>query len=140
MSEHLRKLLHDSLDRALSAEEQKILDQGLLKHPELREEQENLILLKSLSKDSRVDFADGFTDRVMKKISLAKMPDIGLQLFAEELWRSFRTVGFAAALLLIGFIAYNLQTSDSRSLATAFAMPQISMEQLLVPEVLMELE
>ena len=139
MSENLQKLLHESLDRQLSPDEQAALEKGLAENPELLEEHDHLMALKTMAIGFQADFSNGFTDRLMQKIAIEDSR-YRLQLFSDALWRSFRRIGFAAAVLLVGFVAYNLSSGESQSLTTALAIPQATMDQLMIPDVLMELE
>ena len=138
MNSKILELLFHSLDGELTREEQQKLDQALAKSKELREEKERITQMRKVISNSRSQgFHPFFAEKVMRGIREAKNAQ---ETFWDSLVYVFRPVAFAATILLITLISFNLIKSGNISVASAFAESEITLEQALDPTLSLVME
>lgn len=102
---NIKKILYRSFDSILSADEDKKLKEELLSSKELRKEKNKLEKLRILlANKSTKKFKSEFENNVLRKIRLAKYPQI---FFYREIQFAFRKFVFAAALIIAFLVIYN---------------------------------
>lgn len=134
MNKKILELLYRSFDERLNPGEQKILDQALSDSAELRAEKNRIAQMRAMITDSSPDgFHPFFAEKVLRQIRSQARPAV--ESFFESFIELFRPVAIAAAILFIVLLSYNLFKSENKSLASAFAEPEIRLEQALDPTV-----
>jgi anti-sigma factor RsiW len=138
MNKKIIELLYRSFDDRLSQAEQKILDQALSNSTELRAEKNRIAHMRTMIADSgQKSFQPFFAEKVMRRIrQAARAPES----FVDSLIAVFRPVAIAATILFIALLSYNLFNSDHKSLAGAFAEPEIKLEHSLDPALALVME
>jgi len=138
MNKKILELLYRSFDDVLTPEEQKHLEEALAESVKLQEEKERIAKLRTTISDGATQsFKPFFAEKVIRRIREQK---IAQETFFESLIYVFRPVAIAAVVLLITLVSYNLIKSDNISLASAFAEPEISLEQVLEPTLPLAME
>ena len=104
--ENLKELLYRSFDEELSGEEQKLLEEGLRKYPELQEEKEELESLRQGLHELDLSFEQGFADRVMANPQINPSPKT-VELHSA-FFTAFKRVAWvgAAAIIALLFTIY----------------------------------
>ena len=69
-----------------------------------------------------------------------RIQDRAIENFFDSIVEMFRPVAIAAAILFIMLLSYNLVKSDKISVASAFAEPEIKLEQSLDPTLALVME
>ena len=138
MNKKILELLYCSFDDELTQNEKELLEKALSKSEKLRQEKNNIAAMRAtISKGTSQSFHPFFTEKVMRRIhEEEKVQDT----FFESLVYMFRPVAIAAAILIAALISYNLIRSDQLSVASAFAEPEITLEQAYEPIVILTLE
>jgi anti-sigma factor RsiW len=138
MNKKIVELLYRSFDDKLTPAEQQRLDQALSDSKELREEKIRIAQMRTVISDSgQRSFQPFFAEKVMRRIREAKRTQ---ESFFDSLIEVFRPVAIAATILFIVLLAYNLFKSDNKSLASALAEPEITLEQSLDPTLALVVE
>ena len=138
MNEKLLKLLYRSFDETLTQSEQMQLDDALAKSKELQDERDRIAQMRSMiSDDSAQLFKPFFAEKVMRRIREAERRQ---ESFFESLIEVFRPIAIAVTILFIVLLTYNLFKSEKKSLASAFAEPEIRLEQALDPTLTLVME
>ena len=138
MNKKILELLYRSFDDVLKPEEQKQLEKALVESVKLQEEKVRIAQLRTTISDSAAkSFKPFFAEKVIRKI---KEQEGVQETFFESLMYVFRPVAIAAVVLLITLVSYNLVKSDNISLASAFAEPEIGLEQVLEPTLPLAME
>ena len=139
MNEEILELLYRSFDHELSPEEQQRLEEALASSAELRQKRTDIEKVRAAVARSRArEFRPLFAERVMGRVSAIRKN--GQEEFLRSLVAVFRPVALAAAMLAITLTTFNLAKSDRKSVYTAFAGPEVSMEQALDPTLPLALE
>ena len=139
MNEEILELLYRSFDRELSPEEQQRLEEALASSAELRQKRTEIETVRAAVAQSRArGFEPLFAERVMRQISVIR--GNGQEEFLRTLVAVFRPVALAAAMLAVTLTTFNLANSDRKTVYTAFAAPEVSMEQALDPTLPLALE
>lgn len=135
------ELLYHSFDDDLSREEMKLLRSALKKSEELQEEKKRLVeLRKSISLCSQDSFRPLFAERVMRKIQQMRKQKTPEEQFFKTLISEFRPVFIGALLLVIALISFNMIRNNRISLASAFAEPEVTLEEAYDPILALSLE
>jgi hypothetical protein len=138
MNKKMLELLYRSFDDALTQAEQLQLDDALTKSTELQEERDRIVHMRAMISDGSVpSFHPFFAEKVMRRIREAERSQ---ESFFDSLIEVFRPVAIAATIFFIVLLSYNLLKSDKISLASAFAEPEIRLEQALDPTLTLVME
>lgn len=141
MNRKIFELLYRSFDADLSSTEQQQLHQALAQSAELREEKERIENMRSLVHAAgEKTFHPFFADKVMSRIRGKKRGLIREDAFFNALVGLFRPVVIGSAILLLGLISYNIIKSGDFSIESAFAEPQVTLEQVIDPAISLKLE
>lgn len=108
MNEHLKLLLLKSFDDDLSHNEQEELEKGLADNPDLRQEKEDIYLLRKTLRNQDYSFQSGFSGKIMRKIEAGRVSsDQGTpDGFAIQLYKLFRWVApIGTAAIVIIFLS-----------------------------------
>lgn len=141
MNRKIKKLFYRSFECILSPREQEILDHALKKSDALRGEKKQLEVLRhTLSSQTGQTFGPLFADRVMQLIGqLRKQKTRGEQFF-EAMFSEFRPIAVGAIILFIILVSFNLIRADRLSLASAFAEPRVTLEEVYDPILMIHME
>lgn len=138
MNQKLLSLLYRSFDEPLSPAEQKQLDQALSESTALRAEKKRIEQLRSIiAQSGQRTFRPFFAEKVIQKIRDYRRP---AESFVDSLIAVFRPVAIAVTILLVVLLSYNLFMSEDKSLSSAFAEPEIKLEQALDPAIVWAME
>ena len=138
MNKKSLELLYRSFDEVLTPNEKQRLKDALAKSKELREEKQQIMeTRRSISNAAVQSFNPFFAEKVMRRIREGERSS---ELFFESLLYSFRPVAIAATILLIALMSYNFFKSDQLSIASIFAEPEVSLEQVLEPTLPLAME
>ena len=117
-------LVYRSIDSSLISGEQIQLDTALRNDPDLRAEYERLVWLRSLVEEQNSpSFREGFSNRVMNRLSLAPMSTTVLE-FQDLLAFMFRRVAVVASGAVILLLSYNLTSSGNVSLPASLGLSE----------------
>ncbi len=117
-------LVYRSIDSSLISGEQIQLDTALRNDPDLRAEYERLVWLRSLVEEQNSpSFREGFSNRVMNRLSLAPMSTTVLE-FQDLLAFMFRRVAVVASVAVILLLTYNLTSSGNVSLPASLGLSE----------------
>jgi len=131
MNRKILDLLYRSFEEDLAPAQQQRLDRALAESEELRAEKHRIAAMRSMISDSsHKAFHPFFADKVLRRI---REKSRSAESFFDSLIEVFRPVAIAVTILFIVLLSYNLFKSDSKSLASAFAEPEIKLEQALDP-------
>jgi anti-sigma factor RsiW len=140
MDKRIRKLLYRSFDGSLTPEEQRRLEESLVKSKSLREEKQRLEdIRRSVASSTSHRFEPFFAERVMRRIRQHVIKSRQVP-FSDALLAIFRPVVVGAVVLVIGFASYNMIRKDRISLAAAFAEPEVTLEEAYDPTLILEME
>lgn len=135
------ELLYRSFDDSLTPEEQKQLREALGGSKALRKEKKRIASLrKAVSDHAAESFEPFFAERVMQRIKHSRQAEKSPDLFFESLFAVFRPIAVGAVVLLIILLSYNIIKSDRLSLASAFAEPEVSLEEAFDPTFVFSME
>ena len=137
----LLELLYRSVDDELSPGEMERLEKALGSSKELRDEKDRLRAIReAVSSGAARSFEPFFAERVMQGVRELKTPEGGQDLFFQSLFSVFRPLAATAAIFVIALLSLNLITNDSLSVASAFAMPDVTVEEAFDPTLTLALE
>ena len=135
-----KKLLYRSFDDALTPEERKQLDELLSASAELRAEHEKMIRLRQrVSVHAPGHFKPFFAERVTNEIKMRQREAVQ-DPFYESLVSAFKPAIVAATILFFALVSYNLIKSEKISVGSAFAEPEVSLDQALDPTIILTME
>ncbi|MDZ7265364.1 MAG: hypothetical protein ONB16_12320 [candidate division KSB1 bacterium] len=138
MNKKIIELLYRSFDEELAPAEQQRLEQALAASTELRAEKHRIAQLRGMiSESGQQSFRPFFAEKVLRRIREQDRP---AERFFDTLVAVFRPVAIAAAFLFLVLLTYNLFQSDDKTLASAFAEPEIKLEQALDPTLALVME
>ncbi len=133
MNNQILALLYRSFDEPLHPAEQQQLDQALAESASLRAEKERIAQMRALISDAVPRaFQPFFAEKVIRKIRERRRMT---ESFVDSLVAVFRPVAIAVTIFLIVLLSYNLFISEHKSLSSAFAEPEIKLEQALDPAI-----
>ena len=134
MDKKIVDLLYRSFDEDLSAEELNKLKSALLESAELREEKKKIEVMRQIvSGAGEKSFKPFFAERVLNQIKLSRSKKDEAESFFDSLIAVFRPVAFAAAIILIAVLSYNMKTTENYTLAGALGQDQITLEEIVDP-------
>jgi len=135
------KLLYRSFDDELTSEEKERLKSALKESNNLHEEQTQITELRqTISSLGQRSFKPFFAERVMHHIEQTRKKKVMEEQFFITLVSEFRPVFIGALLLVIALISFNMIRNDRISLASAFAEPEVSLEEAYDPILTLNLE
>lgn len=141
MNNKMLKLLYRSFDDMLTSKQQQQLEEALLKSKELREEKEQIIAMRTTISDSATQsFKPFFAEKVMRRIRTLQKKQRSQETFFDSLFYVFKSMAIAATILLILLMSYNILKNNHLSLASAFAEPEVTLEQVFDPTLPLTLE
>ena len=104
----------------------------------MRKERERIAAMRALiSNSASQSFHSFFAEKVMQRV---REEGSVQETFFESLVYIFRPIAIATAILAVALISYNLIRSGQISLASAFAEPEITIEQAFEPTLPLTLE
>lgn len=110
------KLLYRSFDETLTAEEQQRLERALEQSPELRQQKEHLLSLRSEISEVRFPAGKPFlAERILRRISATAEIERIEERFWEILFHTFQRVAIVAAIALVVLTCFHLLQSDAVS-------------------------
>ena len=141
MNKKIIKLLYKSFDAPLSEKEKEILVKALKESEDLRREKEKIITMREkLAAAPAVSFRPFFAERVLNRIKAQKNSLSERVSIFDSLVTAFKPVAIAAMILLISIMFYNLKTTENYTLAGALGKEPVSLEQVVDPVYVLELE
>lgn len=141
MNKKIIKLLYKSFDAPLSENEKEVLAKTLKESEGLRREKEKIIAMREkLASAPAASFKPFFAERVLNRIrgqnnSMGERASI-----FDSLVAAFKPMAIAAMILLISILFYNLKTTENYTLAGALGKEPVSLEQVVDPVYVLELE
>jgi hypothetical protein len=134
MNDAMLELLYRSFDADLTPKEQALLDEALAASEDLRTERLRILAMRQDVSRSGVDtFKPFLATRVMARIAESAEREATSERFLGALSHAFRRVVLAGAIVIAGFIIYNITVSDEISLTTVLGVPEISIEEVFEP-------
>ena len=141
MDKQIKKMLYRSFDEELNSEDEKKLQEALANSDELRKEQKQILELRKMVAGTKADsFKPFFAEKVMQKIQRRSESENIPESFFDSLIATFKPVAVGVAILLIILMSYNLKKSGNLSFASAFAEPEVTLEDVLDPSLTFTLE
>lgn len=138
MNRKIIELLYRSFDDVLAPADQQRLERALTESADLRAEKQRIAQLRGMITDSgKQSFHPFFAEKVLRRIREQNRP---AESFLDSLIVVFRSVAIAATILFVVLLSYNLFKSDSKSIASALAEPEIKLEQALDPTLALVME
>jgi anti-sigma factor RsiW len=132
MNEKILELLYRSLDGQLTPDERKILRDALAGSEELRQERGRIMAVrKMVSASGAESFRPFFAERVMRQVKSLGEGEAGGWTLQEWLSRVFRRVVIAGTVVAVCLVVVNLVQTEDVSVAAAFGMPEVSIEEML---------
>lgn len=130
--EFLLELLYRSLDSELTSEENEKLQEGLRHNPDLEQERQTVIRMRStLKTQSQKGFAPGFADRVLTRLQNEQNEQPAEDnLFSSVMW-SFRRVALIGAASILFLAFNNFMQAKEVSVDSLFALPTVSLENTI---------
>jgi hypothetical protein len=139
MKEEILELLYRSFDSELTAEEQKRLERALVESEDLERERDRLARLRGVvGGGTHASFGPYFAERVLGRITSSESN--GRESFVSSLVTVFRPVALAASLLAAVLTTVNLVQSKNKTVYTAFAGPEVTVQEALDPTLPLTLE
>jgi hypothetical protein len=141
MNERILKLLYRSFDDLLNSEEKELLKKELRSSKDLRKEKINIETIRTaVSSIAEKSFKPFFTERVMQRIASSREKESQQEIFFKSMCSVFRPVAIGVALLVIALMSYNLIKADTLSLGSAFARPDVTLEEAFDPTLILSME
>lgn len=134
MNKEILVLLNKSFDMQLTEEEEKRLAEELDESEELRQEKSRIERIRTeITKTSATSFSPFFTEKVMREIDSIDESVLDFELISEWFTYLFRRIVFAGVAAAIILILFNFIIADQVSLAGAFGIPEITIEEVIEP-------
>ena len=131
MDEKFLELLYRSFDEELAPQEAKDLREALAASEALRREKRRIEAMRRMvSASGRDTFKPFFAERVMRRLVELREGRNGATL-GEWLARVFPRVALAGAAVAAGLVIFNLIKADGISLAGAFGISEVPIEEIL---------
>ena len=135
MKQDLEALLYRSLDDDLAPRERRLLEEGLARSEDLRQERDRLIALRGAVSRGAVDsFGPFFVERLMRRLA-----DTRERARAGQFWLGWvpalRRVAIAGAIATVALVAVNMAQTDRVSATAALGLPDYTVEQITKPAV-----
>ncbi len=132
MNKRILELLYRSLDGDLTADEGKELREALEASEALRREKGMIeAMRKMVSASGTETFKPFFADRVMRRVKGLRESRNGMYTLQEWLSRVFRRVAIVGVAVVAGLVVLNLVQADGVSLAAAFGISEVPIEEIL---------
>jgi anti-sigma factor RsiW len=132
MNERMLELLLRSFDEELSAEEGKELREALAASEALRHEKSRIEKMRKMVSESGADtFRPFFAERVMRRVTEMREARNGVWTLQDWLSRVFRRVAIVGAAVAAGLVIFNLVQADGVSVAAAFGISEVPIEEIL---------
>jgi len=134
MNDVMLELLYRSFDGSLTPKEQALLDEALAASEDLRAEERRIQAVRTrISRGATDTFKPFFATRVMARIAEAAEREATAENFFGALSHAFRRVALAGAMIIAGFIIYNIAATDEISFTTVLGVPEISIDEVFEP-------
>lgn len=118
-----RKLLYESFDRSLSAEEKKKLDKALTRSESLKKEKEEIAELRQfMASNKPADFKPVFELRVLAKLNPENKTKNQDFFFLNSLSFFFKRIAFITAIIVILALSYNFTRTGDISIKSALGI------------------
>lgn len=132
MNDRILELLYRSFEEELTGAEKGELRHALDESEDLRRERERIEAMRNMVSASGTDaFKPFFPERVMRRLAELRERRNGLWTLQEWLSRVFRRVAVVGAAVAVGLVVLNLVRADAVSLAAAFGVSEIPIEEVL---------
>ena len=132
MNDRILELLYRSFDEDLTGDEERELREALAASEALRREKDRIEAMRNMVSASRVDtFKPFFAERVMRRLSEVRESRNGIWTLQDWLSRLFRPVAIAGAAVAAGLLVFNLVQADAISVAAAFGISEVPIEEIL---------
>ena len=132
MNDRILELLYRSFDEGLTGDEDRELRAALAASEYLRRERGRIeAMRKTISASGTDAFKPFFAERVMRKIAEIKESRNGIWTLQDWLSRLFRRVAIVGAGVAAGLVIFNLVQADAVSLAAAFGIVEVPIEEIL---------
>jgi len=132
MNDRILELLYRSFDEELTGDEKRELHDALARSEALRREKDRIEAMRNMVSASGVDtFKPFFAERVMRRLSDMRESRNGIWTLQDWLSRLFRPVAIAGAAVAAGLLVFNLVQADGVSVAAAFGMSEVPIEEIL---------
>jgi anti-sigma factor RsiW len=132
MKEKTLELLYRSFDEELSAGEATELREALAASQELRHEKARIEKMRQAVAVCGADgFRPFFAERVMRRVADLREGRNGMWTLQEWLSRVFRRVAVVGAAVATGLLILNLVQADGISVAAAFGISEVPIEEML---------
>lgn len=139
MNKQMLALLYRSFDEPLTQEQLKELDDALSSSSELKQEKERIAKMRVLlSESAQKSFKPFFAEKVVQRVN--KLAKSGQEIFFESLFKLFRPVAIAAAVVIITIVSYNLFKSGELSINSALGQPELTFEDVIDPAFVLTME
>jgi len=132
MNDRILELLYRSFDEDLAGDEQRELREALARSEALRREKGRIEAMRNMVSAGGVDtFKPFFAERVMRRLREMKAGRNGVWTLQDWLSRLFRRVALAGAAVAAGLVIFNLLQADGISVAAAFGISEVPIEEIL---------
>jgi hypothetical protein len=127
-------LLYRSLDSQLGLLDQAELDRALKESAELRAEKRRIEELHTIfRRRGASQFEPFFAEKVMQRIMLSRRHTLSNADFFADLLYLFRRVAFAAVMVCLLIIAYNIIENDGLSMNNLLGFQDYTIEDIWLP-------
>jgi hypothetical protein len=134
MKNIIEKLLYKSLDAPLSSEETSLLNNELKNSSKLRAEYNKLKEIRNVLAESGVpDFKPYFEERLTDRLYSDQKKPAPFNALINSFSYSFREIAFAAIIILILLVTYNLKNGNIYSVENLFGKSGSSIEYAFDP-------
>ena len=124
--EDLKKLLLRSYDDDLSLVEKEVLEKGLAKSQELRDEQTAIESMRKMFGNVSPEFDAGFSERVMQKVEIDKSKS------SFPVYSIFKRVALSGAAAIIALLISIYYTDGSLSLDALYGLYEYAPDEAAV--------
>ena len=122
---NIKKLLYESFDRKLKAEESLKLDSALKQSAGLMNEKESISRLREVvSQNGQKEFSPDFEYNLMRRINMPAEKKNYQYIFFDSLSSVFRKTAFAAIIIIVLTLTYNFGRIGNISLQSALGIKQ----------------
>jgi len=122
---NIKKLLYESFDRKLKAEESLKLDSALKQSAGLMNEKESISRLREVvSQNGQKEFSPDFEYNLMRRINMPAEKKNYQYIFFDYLSSVFRKTAFAAIIIIVLTLTYNFGRIGNISLQSALGIKQ----------------
>ena len=133
MNRRWLRLLYKSFDLPLTEKEQVALDDALSHSLELQQERVRIQNMRgAISHAGEHKFRPFFAERVISNLSLKGLRTEQSEFFLSLVY-AFRRVALLGTVAMLLLLSFNLLQSDRFTVKSVLALPDVSMEEVLLP-------